>query len=61
MLSQAGIYGDLLSAVAKQKIHSREISFFFSFFYSAVMAVWPILYARLPGRRRNKIATSYIR
>jgi hypothetical protein len=39
MLSQAGIYGDLLSAVAKQKIHSREISFFFSFFYSTVMAV----------------------
>jgi hypothetical protein len=61
MLSQAGIYGDLLSAVTKQKIHSREISFFFSFFYSTVMAVWPILYARLPGRRRNKIATSYIR
>jgi hypothetical protein len=49
MLSQAGIYGDLLSAVAKQKIHSREISFFLLFFYSAVMAVSPILHARLPG------------
>lgn len=35
---------------------------FLFFFYSAVMAVWPILHARLPGwRRRNKNATPYIR
>jgi hypothetical protein len=58
MLSQAGIYGDLLSAVAKQKIHSREISFFFSFFYSAVMAVSPILHARLPGQKKEQKSNS---
>jgi hypothetical protein len=58
MLSQAGIYGDLLSAVTKQKIPSREISFFFSFFYSAVMAVWPILYARLPGQKKEQKSNS---